>query len=115
LGPAPDPIGTDFVAFQGGQLGPGVETLGINFANLLTNPAVTSVVIGGVTGTDPTGVAVMTGEALDYSFLDASAVLNGNPVSITGSFAYGTTTDIQYGAEMQLMGPSIPPIEGQCF
>jgi len=42
-----------------------------------TNPVVTSVKINGVAGTNPTGVAVVTGRAIDYSFSNASADLNG--------------------------------------
>jgi len=78
----------------------------MNFANLFTpNLSITSVVIDGVTGTNPTGGAVEIGQALSYQ-LNASTVLNGKRESITGGFDFDPLTDIEWGALIQFTGPA---------
>ena len=90
------PIGADLVA--------GGLQMSFNGLGSGTNPVVTSVKINGVAGTNPTGVAVVTGRAIDYSFSNASAVLNGKSESITGYFTFDPLTDIEYIARVSLNG-----------
>jgi hypothetical protein len=59
---------------------------------------------GGGIGSDLTGGAVATGFPLDYTFANASTVLNGTPETITGHFGFDPLTLIQYGADIQLTG-----------
>ena len=67
---------------------------------------ITSIMIGGVTGTDLTGAAVKVGQAVEYSFLNASTILNGTPETITGNFIFDSLTDIEYFANIRLTGSS---------
>jgi hypothetical protein len=102
LSPAPLSRG-DLVAYRGG------ENLQISFANKdgSTDPAVTGIIIDGITGEDPTGVAVKTGQAIYYNFSsDASAVLGGERESIKGYFGFDPLTDVEYGAEIGFGGPT---------
>jgi hypothetical protein len=71
----------------------------------LASVAITS---GGMTVTDsaPTGAVVVTGHSIDYSFVNASTVLNGVSEAITGGFTYDPLTDIEYMAQVQLVGPA---------
>jgi hypothetical protein len=48
----------------------------------------------------------VTGQALQYDFVDASTVLNGEPEAITGDFRSDHSTHIEYGAQIQLTGPA---------
>jgi hypothetical protein len=84
-----------------------VGGLHISFVNLFSaNPVVTSITINGVTGDDPTGGAVQTGQAIYYNFSsDASAVLGGERESIKGYFGFDPLTDVEYGAEIDIAGP----------
>ena len=66
--------------------------------------SIKSTVGAGVTGTDLTGGAVAAGFPLEYTFADASTVLNGTPETITGHFGFDPLTLIQYGADIQLTG-----------
>jgi hypothetical protein len=88
----------------GANLAAGGLQMSFNGLGSGTNPVVTSVKINGVTGTDPTGVAVVTGRAIDYTFSNASAVLNGKSESITGYFTFDPLTDIEYIAILSLNG-----------
>jgi len=90
--------------------GSGVNAGGlqISFGNILPSGArpVASVVINGVTGTNPTGDAVTTGMASDYHFLNASTVLNGKTESIDGFFTFDPLTDVEYFAQIALVNQS---------
>lgn len=66
--------------------------------------SIKSTVGAGITGTDPTGGSVATGFPQQYTFADASTVLNGTPETITGHFGFDPLTLIQYGADIQLTG-----------
>src|SRR5271167_540751 len=101
--------------------GPGGSLIQIGFANNsstiggtvpITSVAITS---NGTTVTDsaPTGVAVVTGHAVDYTFSNASTVLNGTPESITGSFVFDPLTLIEYIAFVQFTGPA--PYSGELY
>ena len=95
--------------FRVQDAGPGVvasggrgRSLQIGFTGV--GGPITSVVINGVTGTDLTGAAVKTGQAIDYSFLNASTILNGTPETITGRFTFDSLTEIEYFAIIRLTG-----------
>jgi hypothetical protein len=82
--------------------------LQIGFSNLFSaNPVVTSIIIDGIAGDNPTGVAVQTGQAIYYNFSsDASTVLGGERYSITGNFGFDSLTDVEYGANVAFTGPA---------
>jgi hypothetical protein len=84
------------------------EGLQIGFSNLFSaNPVITSITIKGVTGEDPTGGAVQTGQAIYYNFSsDASTVLGGEWYSISGNFGFDSLTDVEYGANVNFTGPA---------
>jgi hypothetical protein len=86
------PLGKSDFVFAGG--------LGIRFANNLSFAAdpLASVEINGVTAAAPTGAAVAIATPIDYVFSNASAVFNGAPESITGSFEFDPLTLIEYDA-----------------
>jgi hypothetical protein len=87
----------------------GSGSLQISFANKdgSTNRTVTGIIIDGIAGDDPTGVAVQTGRAIYYNFSsDASAVLGGERESIKGYFGFDPLTDVEYGAGIDFGGPT---------
>ena len=48
----------------------------------------------------------MTGQPLQYDFVDTSTVLDGEPEEITVDFRFDPSTHIEYGAQIQLTGPA---------
>jgi hypothetical protein len=96
--------------------------LQIRFANNLSsfsNDPLASVEIvtgsGAVVASDaaPTGGAVVTGGSIGYVFSNASAVLNGVPLSYSGFFEFDPLTHVEWEALIQVMGPA--PYAGTCF
>ena len=91
--------------------------LQIRFANNLSSssdPLVSVEIVtgsGAVVASDPTGAAVVTGGSLDY--VNASAVLNGVPVSYSGGFEFDPLTHVEWDAQIQVTGPA--PNAGLCF
>jgi len=94
-------------------------SLRIRFANDLsfgTDP-LASVEIGSVTDAAPTGVAVAVATPIHYVFSNASTVLNGKSVAITGGFTYDPLTRVE-GAIPDGFSPPITftgPPTGSCF
>ena len=88
--------GSDLVAASDGD-----NVLHISVGNDLSLASV-SITSGGttVTGSAPTGGVVVTGHSIDYSFSNASTVLNGVSEAITGGFTFDPLTDIEYMAQL---------------
>ena len=53
------------------------------------------------------------GPIVDYVFSNASAVLNGVPLSYSGFFEFDPLTHVEWEALIQVMGPA--PYAGTCF
>ena len=90
------PINGNTIVTDGWQI-----TFSSDFSSVTS---IKSTVGAGITGTDVTGGAVATASPMEYTFADASTVLNGTPETIAGHFGYDPLTLIQYGADIQLTG-----------